>query len=109
MANRLKMTVVQSILSLYAQRWSRRRIATALGIDRGTVGRHVRQALVTTACGGCSNASARFGLCRCGGWSVSRGKRPRWISALAADQNARRQAAEDARAPRGALAFAQRL
>ncbi|MCX7429141.1 MAG: ATP-binding protein [Planctomycetia bacterium] len=44
MANLLKMTVVQSILSLHAQRWSRRRIATALGIDRGTVGRYLRQA-----------------------------------------------------------------
>jgi hypothetical protein len=44
LANLLKMTVVQSILSLHAQCWSRRRIATALGIDRGTVGRHIRQA-----------------------------------------------------------------
>jgi transposase len=44
LANLLKMTVVQSILSLHAQRWSRRRIATALGIDRGTVGRYLRQA-----------------------------------------------------------------
>jgi hypothetical protein len=38
------MTIIQSILSLHAQRWSRRRIAVALGIDRGTVGRHLRQA-----------------------------------------------------------------
>jgi transposase len=44
LANSLKMTVIQSILSLHAQRWSGRRIAAALGVDRGTVGRHLRQA-----------------------------------------------------------------
>jgi hypothetical protein len=41
-ANSLKMIVMQSILSLHAQRWSDRRIATTLGVDRGTVGRHIR-------------------------------------------------------------------
>ncbi len=42
-ANRLRMTVVQSILSIHAQRWSQRRIASALGIDRATVRRRLRQ------------------------------------------------------------------
>ena len=45
MANPLKMTAVQSILSLHAQHWSHRRIAAMLGIDRGAVGRYIRQAL----------------------------------------------------------------
>ena len=44
MANRLKMTVVQSILSLHAQHWSQHRIADTLAIDRGTVARHIRRA-----------------------------------------------------------------
>jgi DNA-binding NarL/FixJ family response regulator len=50
MANRLKMARVQSILSLHAQGWSRRRIAHELGIDRETVSRYVQllQQLVTT-------------------------------------------------------------
>ena len=34
MANQLKMATVQSILSLHAQGWSQRRIATAVGVDR---------------------------------------------------------------------------
>src|SRR3989337_390602 len=38
------MTVVQSILSLHAQRWSQHRIADTLEIDRGTVARHIRRA-----------------------------------------------------------------
>ena len=42
MANVLKMTVVQSILSLHAQGWSHRRIAQALAINRRTVSRYVR-------------------------------------------------------------------
>ena len=44
MANVLKMTIVQSILSLHAQGWSQRRIADQLGIDRETVSRYVRLA-----------------------------------------------------------------
>ena len=43
MANVLKMTVIQSILSLHAQGWSHRRIAKALAINRRTVSRYVRQ------------------------------------------------------------------
>ena len=44
MANELKMATVQSILSLHEKRWSYRRIARKLGIDRGTVARYVRLA-----------------------------------------------------------------
>jgi transposase len=47
MANRLKMTVVESILSLHAQHWSQHRIADALGVDRGTVARHLRRAALS--------------------------------------------------------------
>lgn len=42
MANALKMAIVQSIRQLHAARWSQRRIARELGIDRGTVARHLR-------------------------------------------------------------------
>ena len=42
MANVLKMAIVQSIRQLHAARWSQRRIARELGIDRGTVARHLR-------------------------------------------------------------------
>jgi transposase len=41
MANQLKMAIVQSIQQLYALGWSQRRIARQLGIDRGTVKRHL--------------------------------------------------------------------
>ena len=44
MANQLKMATVQSILSLHEKRWSYRRIARELGVDRGTVARYVRLA-----------------------------------------------------------------
>jgi transposase len=43
-ANQLKMATLQSILSLHEKRWSYRRIARELGIDRGTVARYVRLA-----------------------------------------------------------------
>jgi transposase len=42
MANRIKMAVENAILGLWKQNWSLRRIARELGIDRGTVTRHVR-------------------------------------------------------------------
>lgn len=42
MANELKMAIIQAIQRLHALRWSNRRIARELGIDRGTVGRYVR-------------------------------------------------------------------
>jgi transposase len=45
MANELKMAIIESILQLHALRWSARRIARQLGIDRGTVGKHLRRAL----------------------------------------------------------------
>jgi hypothetical protein len=41
MANLLKMADVQSILTLHARGWSRRRIARELQIDRETVGKHL--------------------------------------------------------------------
>jgi len=42
MANQLKMAIVQAIQQLRALRWSQRRIARELGIDRGTVSRYVK-------------------------------------------------------------------
>lgn len=42
MANVLKMALIESILSLHALRWSQRRIARELKIDRGTVGKYLR-------------------------------------------------------------------
>ncbi len=44
MANRLKMANIQAILQLHALRWSQRRIARQLGIDRGTVAKVIQQA-----------------------------------------------------------------
>jgi transposase len=45
MANVLKMAMIQSILHLHSLRWSQRRIARELGIDRGTVGRYLSRHL----------------------------------------------------------------
>jgi len=42
MANRLKVGWVHAIEALLERRWSQRRIAEALGIDRGTVARYAR-------------------------------------------------------------------
>jgi transposase len=42
MSNQLKMAIVQAIERLRALRWSQRRIARELGIDRGTVSRYVQ-------------------------------------------------------------------
>ena len=39
MANRLKMALIDAILSLKARRWSNRRIASELDVDRETVAR----------------------------------------------------------------------
>jgi transposase len=44
MANLLKMAISESIRTLHARRWSQRRIADELGINRETVARHLRQA-----------------------------------------------------------------
>ena len=44
MAHLLKVVMVETILSLHARRWSVRRIARELGIDRETVARHIRLA-----------------------------------------------------------------
>lgn len=44
MANQLKMAKVHSILTLRERGWSQRRIARELGIDRGTVRRHLELA-----------------------------------------------------------------
>ncbi len=48
MANQLKMAIVQSILHLHSLRWSQRRIAAELRIDRETVSRYVRLAASST-------------------------------------------------------------
>jgi transposase len=45
MANQLKMAEHQAIIGLARRKWSYRRIATELGVDRETVSRHVRAAL----------------------------------------------------------------
>ena len=45
MANELKMAIVESIFQLRALRWSARRIARHLGIDRGTVRKYLTQGL----------------------------------------------------------------
>ena len=45
MANVLKMALIESILSLHAQRWSQRRIARELDVDRETVQKYLRQRL----------------------------------------------------------------
>jgi transposase len=42
MANRLKMALIEAILSLKARGWSNRRIAHELDVDRDTVARHLR-------------------------------------------------------------------
>jgi len=44
MANQLKMSIVQAILSLHAQGWSQRAIAKRLEVHRETVSRHIRRA-----------------------------------------------------------------
>jgi transposase len=46
MANRLKMALIDSITTLHKQGWSQRRIARELGINRESVSRHLRQALL---------------------------------------------------------------
>jgi transposase len=45
MANLLNVAILESIRSLFAQGWSRRRIALELGVDRETVGKYLRQGL----------------------------------------------------------------
>jgi DNA invertase Pin-like site-specific DNA recombinase len=43
MANRLNMATIQAIEQLQALKWSQRKIARELGIDRGAVARHLRR------------------------------------------------------------------
>lgn len=43
MANLLNVAIVESVISLFAQGWSRRRIARELGVDRETVGKYLRE------------------------------------------------------------------
>jgi hypothetical protein len=45
MSNRLKMAIIQAIVSLHAQGWTQVRIAESLQIDRGTVRKYLRQHL----------------------------------------------------------------
>src|SRR5437667_115539 len=47
--NQLKVNVQQSILTLAAHGWSRRRIARELKLDRATVRRHLEGALANAA------------------------------------------------------------
>ena len=42
MANVLKMAIVDAIQRLHALKWSARKIARELGIDRGSVARHLK-------------------------------------------------------------------
>jgi transposase len=48
MANLLKMAMIETILSFHRLGWSNRRISRELGVDRGTVSRHIRQALANS-------------------------------------------------------------
>lgn len=66
MANVLKMALIESILLLHAQRWSQRRIARELQIDRETVRKYLRQrlpgsnpAIAPTGSGGSNPATFR--------------------------------------------------
>jgi transposase len=43
MANLLNVAIIESIQALHAQRWSARRIARELGVDRETVGKYLRR------------------------------------------------------------------
>src|SRR5690606_26635673 len=43
MANRLNMAKIQAIEQLQSLKWSQRKIARELGIDRGAVARHLRR------------------------------------------------------------------
>jgi hypothetical protein len=45
MANELKMAIVESIFQLRTLRWSARRIARHLGLDRGTVRKYLQRAM----------------------------------------------------------------
>lgn len=45
MANRLRMGVIDSIITLHRRGWSVRRIARELGIHRETVASHLKQGL----------------------------------------------------------------
>jgi DNA-binding NarL/FixJ family response regulator len=45
MMNRLKMAMIETILSLHQRGWSNRGIARDLGIDRDVVFHHIRHAL----------------------------------------------------------------
>ena len=50
--NQLKMADIQCILMLHQRGWSRRRIARELGVDRETVGRHLRLSAAGALAGG---------------------------------------------------------
>lgn len=68
MANVLKMAIVDAIQRLHALKWSARRIARELGIDRGTVARHLKashsepNAAIPPPGSGDSNAATFAGL-----------------------------------------------
>jgi transposase len=48
MANHLTMALIDTIVTLHQRRWSNRRIARELGIDRATVARHLQDHAATT-------------------------------------------------------------
>src|ERR1700722_13454530 len=65
MANQLKMADVQCILTLRDRGWSRRRIARELGLDRETVGRHLRLSAELVCDGGTAGSWLRLEIFGC--------------------------------------------
>jgi hypothetical protein len=62
MANQLKMAEHQAIIGLARRKWSYRRIAAELGVDRETVSRHVRAALRDPPGAGPSDSNAAISI-----------------------------------------------
>ena len=60
MTNELKIAIIESILQLHALHWSARQIARELGIDRGTVGKHLQRTIAAKT----SHFAHRLGNCK---------------------------------------------